>query len=136
MMEEENACLPQSLERTRGCSFLDKEHNSTLRFKDWSPMGSQARSSQRRQMLTGVQKIMNLTLISVQIRRTSIVRIKSLILIESAFKCFDNYLGFVQQTYYGLPITSAVGKNKSDIVSTSTPMLHQKKPVLNQTNNF
>ena len=53
-------------------------------------------------------------LISAWTQLLFIVRIKSLTNVEASYKCLDNFLGFVSQTYYGLPVVSHPGKGRTE----------------------
>ena len=130
MMEEENVCLPQFLGRIRGPSFLDKQTSSTPLHQQASSARSRLRPGLRGLKLMGPSKTMISISTSAWARQMSIVRIESITqLLESAFKCFDSYLGFVQQTYYGLPLVSTFGKAKADSAVTQSSVVAMRKPV-------
>jgi hypothetical protein len=46
-------------------------------------------------------------------------------LLDSAVRCFDNYLGLVSQTYFGLPLQT-LGKPKVDPQALTSALLSKK----------
>ena len=74
-------------------------------------------------------------LINAWITTLCTVRIKLINFVEASFKCFDNYLSFVSQTYYGLPIVSNFGKNKAENGASTGSSSNLIKASINQTSN-